>query len=89
MIVRRFSVAVLAATLAVGACKGDPPPPPAPMMDQDSLRAYNDSVAAAAAAAVATAAAAAAADDHKTVPTCNTGVRNTEKRARPKRARRF
>ena len=51
MIVRRFSVAVLAATLAVGACTGDPPPPPAPMMDQDSLRAYNDSVAAAAAAA--------------------------------------
>lgn len=51
MIVRRFSVAVLAATLAVGACRGDPPPPPAPMMDQDSLRAYNDSVAAAAAAA--------------------------------------
>ena len=51
MIARLFSVAVLAATLAVGACKGDPPPPPAPMMDQDSLRAYNDSVAAAAAAA--------------------------------------
>jgi peptidoglycan-associated lipoprotein len=50
MIVRRFSVAVLAATLAVGACKGDPPPPPAPpAADQDSLRAYNDSVAAAAA----------------------------------------
>ncbi len=52
MIVRRFSVAVLAATLAVGACKGDPPPPPGPPpVDQDSLRAYNDSVAAAAAEA--------------------------------------
>lgn len=49
MIVRRFSVAVLAATLAVGACKGDPPPPPAPSMaDQDSLSAFDDSVAAAA-----------------------------------------
>ena len=46
MIVRRFSVAVLAATLAVGACKGDPPPPPGPPpVDQDSLSAYNDSVA--------------------------------------------
>lgn len=44
MIVRRFSVAVLAATLAVGACKGDPPPPPGPLpVDQDSLS--NDSVA--------------------------------------------
>ena len=52
MIVRRFSVAVLAATLAVGACKGDPPPPPAPSAaDQDSLQAYNDSVDAAAAEA--------------------------------------
>jgi len=51
MIVRRFSVAVLAATLAVGACKGDPPPPPAPPeADQDSLQAYNDSVDAAEAA---------------------------------------
>lgn len=46
MIVRRFSVAVLAATLAVGACKGDPPPPPGPPpVDQDSLSAFNDSVA--------------------------------------------
>ena len=53
MIVRRFSVAVLAATLAVGACKGDPPPPPAPPgQDMDSLAAYNDSVAAAEAARV-------------------------------------
>lgn len=49
MIVRRFSVAVLAATLAVGACKGDPPPPPGPPpVDQDSLSAFNDSVAEAA-----------------------------------------
>ncbi len=45
MIVRRFIVPVLAATLVVGACKKDPPPPPAPpMVDQDSLRAYQDSV---------------------------------------------
>ena len=52
MIVRRFSVAVLAATLAVGACKGDPPPPPGPPpVNQDSLDAYNDSVAEAAAIA--------------------------------------
>jgi len=52
MIVRRFSVAVLAATLALAACKGDPPPPPAPPgPDQDSLQAYRDSVAAAEAAA--------------------------------------
>ena len=52
MIVRRFSVAVLAATLAVGACKGDPPPAPGPPpVDQDSLRAHNDSVAEAAAEA--------------------------------------
>jgi len=68
MIVRRFAVAVLAATLAVGACKGDPPPmPEPPTADQDSLQAYRDSVAnaermarAAAAAAAAEAAAAAA-----------------------------
>ena len=40
MIVRRFTVAVLAATLAVGACKGDPPPPPAPpAVNQDSIDA--------------------------------------------------
>ena len=46
MIVRRFAVAVLAATLAVGACKGDPPPmPEPPTADQDSLQAYRDSVA--------------------------------------------
>ena len=69
MIVRRFAVAVLAATLAVGACKGDPPPmPEPPTADQDSLQAYRDSVAnaermareAAAAAAAERAAAAAA-----------------------------
>ncbi|MBT3327052.1 MAG: OmpA family protein [Gemmatimonadales bacterium] len=68
MIVRRFAVAVLAATLAVGACKGDPPPmPEPPTADQDSLQAYRDSVAnaermareAAAAAAAERAAAAA------------------------------
>jgi len=69
MIVRRFAVAVLAATLAVGACKGDPPPmPEPPTADQDSLQAYRDSVANAermareAAAAEAAAAAAAAAE---------------------------
>lgn len=45
MIVRRFMLPVLAATLVVGACRSDPPPPPAPpMADQDSLRAYQDSV---------------------------------------------
>ena len=69
MIVRRFAVAVLAATLAVGACKGDPPPmPEPPTADQDSLQAYRDSVANAermareAAAEEAAAAAAAAAE---------------------------
>jgi peptidoglycan-associated lipoprotein len=70
MIVRRFAVAVLAATLAVGACKGDPPPmPEPPTADQDSLQAYRDSVAnaermarAAAAAEAAAEAAAAAAE---------------------------
>ncbi|MDA0328537.1 MAG: OmpA family protein [Gemmatimonadetes bacterium] len=52
MIVRRFVVAVFAATLLVGACGGDPPPPPPPPAgpDMDSLRAYNDSVARAEAA---------------------------------------
>ena len=46
MIVRRFMVPVLAATLAVGACRSDPPPPPAPpTANQDSLQAYRDSVA--------------------------------------------
>ncbi len=46
MIVRRFVVPVLAATLMLGACKKDPPPPPAPpMANQDSLQAYRDSVA--------------------------------------------
>jgi peptidoglycan-associated lipoprotein len=48
MIVRRFVLPVLAATLIVGACKGSPPPPPAPpAVDQDSLRRVQDSVAAA------------------------------------------
>ena len=37
MIVRRFSVVVLAATLAVGACKGDPPPPPGPVYDMSVI----------------------------------------------------
>ena len=45
MIVRRFIVPVIAATLVVGACSKDPPPPPAPTMDQDSLeRARADSI---------------------------------------------
>lgn len=40
MIVRRFAVPVLAATLIVGACKSEPPPPPpAPAVNQDSLDA--------------------------------------------------
>jgi hypothetical protein len=42
MIVRRFFVAVLAATLVVGSCGGDPPPPPAPpavIVNQDSIDA--------------------------------------------------
>ena len=39
MIVRRFIVPVLAATMLVAACKKDPPPPPAPTIDQDSLAA--------------------------------------------------
>ena len=40
MIVRRFFVAVLAATLVVGSCGGDPPPPPAPpAVNQDSIDA--------------------------------------------------
>lgn len=52
MIVRRFVVPVLAATLVAGACRKDPPPPPAPpQQDQDSLQRYRDSVAAAEAAA--------------------------------------
>lgn len=45
MIVRRFIVPVLAATMLVAACKKDPPPPPAPTMDMDSLaRAQADSI---------------------------------------------
>ena len=46
MIVRRFFIAVTAATLVVGSCGGDPPPPPPapPGPDMDSLRAYQDSV---------------------------------------------
>ena len=49
MIVRRFFIAVMAATLFVGSCGGDPPPPPPapPGPDMDSLRAYQDSVRAA------------------------------------------
>lgn len=51
MIVRRFLVPVLVATLAVGACKKDPPPPPTPAgPNQDSLQRHRDSVAAAEAA---------------------------------------
>ena len=46
MIVRRFFIAVTAATLVVGSCGGEPPPPPPapPGPDMDSLRAYQDSV---------------------------------------------
>ena len=49
MIVRRFFIAVTAATLVVGSCGGDPPPPPPapPGPDMDSLRAYQASVRAA------------------------------------------
>ena len=39
MIVRRFIVPVLAASLVVAACGQDPPPPPAPTMDPDSASA--------------------------------------------------
>ena len=39
MIVRRFVVPVLAATMLVAACKKDPPPPPAPTVNQDSIDA--------------------------------------------------
>jgi peptidoglycan-associated lipoprotein len=61
MIVRRFSVAVLAATLAVGACKGDPPPlPPPPPINQDSIDAADAARAQAEADRRAEAAAAAA-----------------------------
>src|SRR5690606_26024306 len=57
MIVRRFALSVLAATLVAGSCGGDPPPPPAPPApDQDSLQAYRDSVAAAQRAAAEAAA---------------------------------
>ncbi len=57
MIVRRFVVPMLAATMLVAACKKDPPPPPAPTMDQDSLeQARLDSIRAAEAAAAAAAA---------------------------------
>lgn len=67
MIVRRFVVPMLAATMLVAACKKDPPPPPAPTMDQDSLeQARLDSIRAAeeaAAAEVAEAAEAAEAEE--------------------------
>ena len=57
MIVRRFAMSVLVATLVAGSCGGDPPPPPAPPApDQDSLQAYRDSVAAAQRAAAEAAA---------------------------------
>ena len=48
MIVRRFVVPVLAATLLVAACKKDPPPPPAPTINEDSIaQARADSIRAA------------------------------------------
>jgi len=62
MIVRRFVLSVLVATLVAGSCGGDPPPPPPapPAPDQDSLQRYRDSVAAAQRAAAEAAARAAA-----------------------------
>jgi peptidoglycan-associated lipoprotein len=62
MIVRRFVMSVLVATLVAGSCGGDPPPPPPapPAPDQDSLQRYRDSVAAAQRAAAEAAARAAA-----------------------------
>ena len=57
MIVRRFVVPVLAATMLVAACKKDPPPPPAPTVNEDSIaRARADSIRAAREAAEAAAA---------------------------------
>ena len=48
MIVRRFVVPVLAATMLVAACKKDPPPPPAPTINEDSIaQARADSIRAA------------------------------------------
>ena len=58
MIVRRFVVPVLAATLVVGACKKDPPPAPAPTVNEDSIaQARADSIRAAREAAAREAAA--------------------------------
>ncbi len=57
MIVRRFALTVLAATLVAGSCGGDPPPPPPPPApDQDSLQRVRDSIAAAQRAAAEAAA---------------------------------
>jgi len=62
MIVRRFIVPVLAATMLVAACKKDPPPTPAPTMDMDSLaQAQADSIRTVREAEAEAAAAAAAA----------------------------
>lgn len=49
MLVRRFVVPVLAATLVVAACKKDPPPPPAPTgpSAEEIARMRADSIAAA------------------------------------------
>lgn len=45
MIVRRFVVPVLAASMLVVACKKEPPPPPAPTVNEDSIaRARADSI---------------------------------------------
>lgn len=57
MILRRFVVPVLAATLVVGACRKEPPPPPAPTgpTEEELARRRADSIAAAEAAARAAA----------------------------------